>query len=150
VINIVASHHPSLVLITQRSAAAAPALGTAGEAVAATIPSPVAIVIGEAPTIAEVQLVETHSAEEHRDQQSLGLAEELAFRIGGKKLIRDRSSGLPSTDELRAGQICVAAVTSWEMLAASDPPRGAALIFVLEPAIPVSTVGAADAELRVR
>jgi Kef-type K+ transport system membrane component KefB len=149
VINTVAVHHPSLVLITQQSASAAPALGTAGEAVAATIPSPVAIVIGDVQAIASVQLVETHSDGHHTDQESIGLAEELATRIGGKKLIRSRSSQLPSAEELQAGQVCIAAVTSWEMLAASDPPEGAALMFVLEPALSASAAGAADAELRL-
>jgi Kef-type K+ transport system membrane component KefB len=150
VINIVATHHPSLVLITQRSASAAPALGTAGEAVAATSSSPVAIVIGDAAMIAEVQLVETHSSEAHREDDAMGLAHELASRIGGKKMVHRRSSELPATDDLRSGQICVAAVTSWEMLAASEPPDGAALIFVIKPALPVGTVNAADAHLRVR
>ena len=150
VINTVATHHPSFVIITQRSASAAPALGTAGEALAATLPSPVAIVVGEVATITEVQLVETRAAEDPREPKSVGLAEDLASRIGGKKLIRNRLSEFASNGELRPGQIRIAAATSWEMLAASDPPAGAALMFVLEPAITADAAGAADAELRLR
>ena len=96
VINTVATHHPSFVIITQRSASAAPALGTAGEALAATLPSPVAIVVGEVATITEVQLVETHAAGDPREPKSVGLAEDLASRIGGKKLIRNRLSEFAS------------------------------------------------------
>ena len=150
VVNAVAAHHPSLVLVTQRSAAAAPAFGTAGEAVAATIPSPVAIVIGEATKIGEVRLVETHSSADHPHNGAIGLAEELASRIAGKNLVRQQASELPSTGDLRPEQVCIAAVSSWEMLAASDPPEGAALIFVLQPAGDPSTSTPADAELRIR
>ncbi len=122
VINTVAAHQPSLVLMTQRHASAAPALGTAAEAVAASIPSPVAIVIGDASAIGEVQLVEPHSPDDHHDQAAIGLAEELASRIGGKNLVRCPASELLSASDLRPGQLRIAAVSSWERPRASDRP----------------------------
>jgi hypothetical protein len=133
-----------------RHASAAPALGTAGEAVAASSPVPVAIVIGDASAIGEVQLVEPHARDDHRDAAALGLAEELALRIGGKTLVRYQASEFPSASDLRPGQLRVAAVSSWEVLAASDPSTGAALVLVLEPAVPASTAAVADAGLRLR
>ena len=127
-----------------------PALGTAAEAVAASIPSPVAIVIGDASAIEEVQLVEPHARDDHRRPAATGLAEELASRIGGKNLVRYEASEFLPASDLRPGQLRIAAVNSWEMLATSDPPHGAALVLVLEPALPASTAAAADAELRLR
>lgn len=132
VINTVAAHQPSLVLIGQRSASSALALGGAGEAVAAAVASPVAIVVGDATTIAGVELIETESPEVHHDRVASRLAEELALRIGGKDFVRHRVAELPSNSRLRPGQVSIAAVTSGEMLVASDPPEGAAVIFVLK------------------
>ena len=149
-INAVATQEPSLVLMTQHHASSAPALGTAGEAVAASSPVPVAIVIGEASAIEAVQLVEPHARDDHGDAAATGLAEELAARIGGKNLVRYEATEVPSASDLRPGQLRIAAVNSWEMLATSDPPHGAALVLVLEPALPASTAAAADAELRLR
>ncbi len=132
VINTVAAHQPSLVLIGQRSASSALALGGAGEAVAAAVASPVAIVVGDATTIAGVELIEIESPEVHHDRVASRLAEELALRIGGKDFVRHRVTELPSKSRLRPGQVAIAAVTSGEMLVASDPPEGAAVIFVLK------------------
>jgi Kef-type K+ transport system membrane component KefB len=150
IINAVAVHQPSLVLITQRHVSAASALGSVGEAVAAAIPSPVAILVGETETIADVELLESGPRQDRHDTAALDLAAELASRIGGKDLTRRRVSELPDEDGLRAGQVSIAAVTSWEVLAASDPPDGAALVFVLEPRAPVPTGAGADTELRIR
>jgi hypothetical protein len=88
VINIVAVHQPSLVLVTQRHASTGLMLGSSGEAVAA--------------------------------------------RIGRKHVTRRESAELPSASELRPGQLCIAPATSRELLAASDPPAGAALVFVVD------------------
>jgi Na+:H+ antiporter len=148
VVNAAATHRPSLVLINQRHAGVAPALGSSGEAVAAVISSPVAIVLGDASRIAEVRLTETQrSADGPRGVAAIRLAEELAARIGGKSVTRERVAELSAASELRPGQVRVAAVTSWDLLAATDPPSGAALVLVLEP--PVATTAGTDGELRV-
>ncbi len=88
VINIVAVHQRSLVLVTQRHASTGLMLGSSGEAVAA--------------------------------------------RIGRKHVTRRESAELPPASELRPGQLCIAPATSRELLAASDPPAGAALVFVVD------------------
>jgi hypothetical protein len=132
VINMVAAQQPSLVLITQRHASTAPILGSSGEAVAAMIIPPVAIVIGDATEIADVQLIATERSEEiGGDDRMNEVAVELAARLGGRKATTREVSELPSASELRPGQVWVAPATSWELLAASDPPDGAALVLVL-------------------
>ncbi len=147
VVNAAATQRPSLVLINQAHVGGALAVGSTGEAVAAAIPSPVAIVIGDAPRIAQVRLTETeHSADGAHGHDARVLAQELASRIGGKNVTREQVAELSSAAELRPGQVRIAAVTSWELLAATDPPSGAALILVLAP--PIATTAGADDELR--
>lgn len=149
VINTVAAQKPSLVLITQRKGSGATALGSDGEAVAAAIRSPVAIVIGEATTIAEVLLFETKDSSDCPDNAAVALAEELATRIGAKNVVRHSSRELLDASELRPGQICVTAATSWDLLASSDPAPGAALVFALQPALATDRTRAADSEMRM-
>jgi hypothetical protein len=136
IINVVAEQEPSLVLVGQRSASAHPALGGSGEAVAASVTVPVAILIGHAERIGEVLLMDG-AAEGSGDGSPSGaavLAGELADRIGGKAVTHRVGGEGTSLGNLRAGQLCIAAVDSWEVMAAQDPPSGAALIMVLEPA----------------
>ena len=89
--------------MTQRHASAAPALGTAAEAVAASIRSPAAIVISDPSAIGEVQLVERYSPDDRHDHGAIGLAEELASRIGGKNLVRCPASEVLPASDLRPG-----------------------------------------------
>jgi Kef-type K+ transport system membrane component KefB len=150
VIHAVATQHPSLVLMAQTHASLAPALGTAAEAVAAAITAPVAILVGETQTFTDVRLIEADGGESRHDETALRLAQELASRIGGKNTKQLRAGDGTVADGLTSGQLGVAAATSWEVLAASDPPEGAALMLVLEPRAPVPAASGANAELRLQ
>lgn len=133
IVNAVAEHNPSLVLVGQRSASVPPALGGPGEAVAASIASPVAIVVGETEKIREVVLLDGHHPADGQPPGASEIAAELAARIGGKK-VKVRPVGDPDPfDDLAPGQLAIAPTTSWQALAAGDPPAGAALIMVLDP-----------------
>jgi Kef-type K+ transport system membrane component KefB len=143
VINAVAAQEPSFVLIGQRHVSSAPALGSTGEAIAAAIPLPVAIVIGDATTIGEVVLLETDRFRPMEpDDPAARLAHELASRIARKTVTLRRAADPLRTNKLSGGQLGIASATSWEVLAASDPPEGAALMLVLESRLPYS--GLAD------
>ena len=131
IVNAVVTQEPSLVLVGQRSVSGASALGGPGEAVAAAISAPVAIVVGDAARIAEVVLVDAERIRDEQPHNAVGLAVELAERIAGKN-VEHRDGESMSFKELRPGQLCIAPARSWEVLAASDPPEGAALMMVLE------------------
>lgn len=137
IINVVAEQEPSLVLVGQRTASAHPALGGIGEAVAAAVPVPVAILIGETDRIAEVVLMEVspeRAVDANGNRSGAGaLAAQLAARIGGKNVSKRGLSDRTTLGELRAGQLCIAPVDSWQVMAAADPPAGAALMMVLQP-----------------
>jgi Kef-type K+ transport system membrane component KefB len=130
IVNAVAEREPSFVLVGQRSASATPALGGPGEAVAASIASPVAIVIGDAPNIREVVLIDSRRQIDGQRDVAGEVAAELAARIGGRH-VTTRPAG--PFDDLAPGQLAIAATTSWQVLAAADPPAGAALVMVLDP-----------------
>ncbi len=139
VVHAAVAENASLVLISQHSAQAASALGTSGEAVAAATPVPVAIVIGNLERVGEVELVRL------RDSQPDGagtgasrLAAELATRLGGSRVRTRDSSSESWSAELRPGQLCIAPAASWQLLAFSDPPPGAAVIIVVESGVPLT------------
>jgi Kef-type K+ transport system membrane component KefB len=138
IVNAVAANEPSLVLVGQRTVSGASALGGPGEAVAAAISAPVAIVVGETARIAEVVLVDAERMRDEQPHNAVGLAVELAERIAGNN-IQHRNGESMSFKDLRPGQLCIAPARSWQVLAASDPPEGAALMMVLEvqPAAPL-------------
>ena len=130
-------------LVGQRSASAHPALGGPGEAVAATITAPVGIVVGDAERIGKVVLVQTPQADPSGGDGAIALAAELAVRLGGKNVVTRQAGQARSFSELAPGELWVAPAHSWQVLAASDPPSGAALVLVLEPApsVPTPPVG---------
>jgi hypothetical protein len=130
---VAAADQPSFVLVGQRSASAHPALGGSGESVAASITSPVAILMGDAARIGEVVLIDARDGQDSDQHDAVGLAAELAARIGGKKVIVHRAGDAPSFSDLAPGQLCIAPADSWRVLAATDPPDGAALMLVLNP-----------------
>jgi uncharacterized protein (DUF697 family) len=88
IVNVVAAHRLSFVLVGQRHASAHLVLGGAGEAVAASITTPVAIVLGDAGKLADVILVEPAVGLDSSTDGGGGLAGELARRIGGKRVER--------------------------------------------------------------
>jgi len=137
ILNAALAEQASLVLIGQRSAEAASALGTSGEAVAAATPVPVAILLGDLKSIGEVQLIRTEEPHPGRSAASASrLAGELAARIGGSHVQTRVSDGAGWAAELRPGQLCIAPATSWQLLASSDPPPGTAVVIVLESGAP--------------
>jgi Kef-type K+ transport system membrane component KefB len=133
IINVAAEQEPSFVLVGQRSASAHPALGGSGEAVAASITSPVAILIGESTRIGQVVLIDRGEDPEHNGSLPRGLAGELAARIGGKNVIVRRPGEGPEFEDLAKGQLCIVRADSGEVLASQNPPPGAALMLVLAP-----------------
>ena len=134
IVNAVAAQDPSFVLVGQESALDAPVLGTFGEAVAASIAAPVAIVIGKASKIREVVLIGTdlsNGAGEKRNAH--WLAAELARRIAGKNVTLRPDDDSTSFSELEPGQLCIAPATSREVMAASEPAPGSAVMMALDP-----------------
>lgn len=134
VVNAAAQLEPSFVIVGQRSGSD-PAFGGPGESVAASIPSPVAIMIGEAAKIREVLLVAAQRSSDGEPYDSVRISAELAARVGGKNVTVVPAG---SAADLTPGQLCIAPVSSWEALAGSDPPSGAAMLVVLEPPVPPS------------
>lgn len=133
VLDAIATSDPSLVLVGQRSTRSHPTLGGAGEAVAAAVTTPVAILVGDAESIGEVVLVtRTTGSESAVDGRAATLAAELAARIGGRDVTTYIADGRPKPSPLRAGQLWIAPADSWQVLAAPEPPPGAALVMVLD------------------
>jgi Na+:H+ antiporter len=133
IVNAVAEHEPSFVLVGQRSATAAPALGGPGEAVAGSIAAPVAIMVGEAHKIREVVLLDGQRPGDAPRHGAVELAAELAARIGGKSVTTHPAGDPTPLSNLTPGQVAIAPTASWQGLAAADPPPGAAVIMVLDP-----------------
>jgi hypothetical protein len=136
IINVVAEQDPSLVLVAQRTAAAHPAFGGSGEAVAASVRVPVVILIGAADRIGEVVLVDVNPERPGEDGRSgaATVADDLAARIGGRGVKHRHVTDASALGDLRPGQLCIAPVDSWQVMASQDPPAGAALMMVLEAA----------------
>lgn len=137
ILNAALAEQASLVLIGQRSAEAASALGTSAEAVAAATPVPVAILMGDLKSIKEVQLIRTE--EPHPGSAAANaarLAADIAARVGGPNVLERASDGATWAAQLRPGQLCVAPATSWQLMAAADPPPGSAIVVTLESGSP--------------
>jgi len=148
IVHAVAQEEPSLVLVGQRSASADPALGGVGEAVAGSIASPVVILVGEVEKIREVVLVDGQQADGPDGHDAAAIATELASRIGGNKVMRRQAGNSVPFSELSPGQLCIAPTKSWQALAASDPPEGAAVMMVLDPPPAPSTEDEAVLSIR--
>ncbi|HET9162912.1 MAG TPA: cation:proton antiporter [Solirubrobacterales bacterium] len=116
VVNAAIAERASLVLVGQRPAAAS-AFGTAGEAVAAGAPVPVAILIGAADKVRRVRFAP------NGDSSASKLAAELAARLG--------ADGGAAVGELLDGELCVMPAASWGLLAdPPEPPPGTAVLIV--------------------
>ncbi len=132
----------SLVLVGQHSAEAASALGTSAEAVAAALPVPVAILMGDLKNVREVQLIRPEQAHlGPAASNAARLAAEIAARVGGANMLAQEPDGPGWAAQLRPGQLAIAPATSWQLLASSDPPPGTALIITLESGAPWQTDG---------
>jgi hypothetical protein len=97
----------------------------------------VAILMGDLKAIKEVQLIRT---EEPRPGPAAAnaarLAAEIAERVGGPNVLAREPDGPAWAAALQPGQLCVAPATSWQLLAASDPPPGSAIVVTLESGAP--------------
>jgi hypothetical protein len=137
ILNAALAEGASLVLIGQRSAEAASALGTSAEAVAAATPVPVAILMGDLKNIKEVQLIRTAEPRPGpAAADAAHLAAEIAARVGGPNVPERKPDGPAWAAHLRPGQLCVAPATSWQLLAASEPAPGSAIVVTLESGAP--------------
>ena len=131
VVNAATEARASLVLVGQPSVSGASAFGSAGEAVAAALASPVAILVGEATSIREVELIRGHADGVERASEANRLAAELARRLGGGRITVREADTPTHPQALMPGQLCVLPATSWELLAQPvDPPPGAAVLIV--------------------
>ena len=89
VLNAAVAENASQVLIAQRSAKAASALGTSAEAVAAATSVPVAIILGGLASIGDVELIrgdgdaDEDGAPGNAATGAVRLAAEIAARLGG-------------------------------------------------------------------
>lgn len=133
VIDAATAEQPSLILVGQRSAAARPTLGGPGEAVAAAISVPVAILLGDATRIDEVVLVRRGQAPDMDGGPIAAVTAELARRVGGHGVTVHQVSSRRSLPEIMPGQLWIAPVDSGQLNAAPDPPAGAAMLLVLQP-----------------
>jgi Kef-type K+ transport system membrane component KefB len=143
ILNAVAEQQPSIVLVGQRGAAAASALGSPGEAVAASIDAPVAIVIGATERIRGVVLLDDERPPDGRPSAAAAIAAELAARIGGKNVTTRPAGDSLHVSNLGVGELAVASTTSSRAVASLDPPEGAALVTVLYPEQPPGDDGPA-------
>ena len=118
IVNAAAAERASLALVGQHPEAAS-AFGGAGEAIAAAIPAPVAILIGDAERVDRVYLATDG------DSAASELAGELGARLG--------ADGAGAVSELRPGELCIMPAPSWKLLAdPPEPPPGAAVLVVPE------------------
>jgi hypothetical protein len=78
-----------------------------------------------------VILLEDHPGDRERKDDAVGIAAELAARIGGKNVTHKPLGDSIRLDDLAPGEVCITPTLSWQALAASDPPEGAALMMVL-------------------
>ncbi|MBV9817203.1 MAG: cation:proton antiporter [Solirubrobacterales bacterium] len=133
----------SLVLVGQQSAQAASALGTSAEAVAAATPVPVAILLGDLESIGDVSLIRAADGNGAPSHGAL-IATELAARIGGSRVHERVADDLRWTEELEAGQLCIAPLASYQLATATEPPPGAAIVLVLDSGAPLAPAGASE------
>ncbi len=133
IVNAVAEHEPSFVLVGQRSLSVDPVLGSPAEMVAASIASPVAALVGETDRIREVLLLDPDLPTSNKPGDATDIATEIAARVGGRKVtVRHVVSSAP-VSQLVPGQLAIGRSVSLAALTSGDPPPGAAIVLVLDP-----------------
>ncbi len=130
VVNAATEARASLVLIGRPSTPGPSAFGSEGEAIAAALAAPVAILVGEASAIREVEVVREPERIAGGAFDADGLAIDLARRIGGTGVeVSDLDP--EALHELRPGQLRLLPATSWQLLAgAANPPEGAVVLIL--------------------
>lgn len=129
IVNVATENRASLVIVGRPSTPGPSAFGSTGEAIAAALAAPVAILVGEAERIREVEVVrEPEHVAGSFDAD--GIAVELARRIGGTSVeVSDLDP--EALGDLRPGQLRLLPATSWQLLAGTDdPPAGSAVLIV--------------------
>jgi Kef-type K+ transport system membrane component KefB len=130
VVNVATETRASLVILGRPSTPGASAFGSEGEAIASALAAPVAILVGEATRIREVEVVREAEGGPGGNFDADGLATDLARRIGGASVgIADLEP--EGAQELLPGQLRLLPANSWQLLAgAANPPAGAAVLIL--------------------
>lgn len=130
VVNLATETRASLVVIGRPSSPGTSPFGDAGEAIAAAMAAPVAILVGEAKSIREVEVV--READDHPGGtfDADGLAIDLARRIAGTSIeISDLEPQLLTG--AHPGRLRIVPATSWQLLAGTaEPPTDGAILIL--------------------
>ena len=131
VVNVATEARASLVILGRRRAPGASAFGSEGEAIAAGLSVPVAILVGEATDIHEVEVVREAADHAGGNFDADGLAADLARRIAGTAVELADFEPATAPPPPHSGQLRLLPANSWQLLAgAPDPPAGAALLIL--------------------
>jgi len=131
VVNVATEARASLVIVGRRQAPGASAFGDEGETIAAGLAVPVAILVGEATSIHDVEVAREAADHAGGNFDADGLAADLARRIGGTAVELADSEPETLPEPPRPGQLRVLPANSWQLLAgAAQPPPGAALLIL--------------------
>lgn len=130
ILNAATESRASLVLLGQSTTPGASAFSSEGETIAAALAAPVAILVGKASGIREVEVVREPESIDKGTFDADGLAIELARRIAGTS-VEVSDLGGEALAEPRPGQLRLLPATSWQLLAGTaDPPDGAAVLIL--------------------
>ncbi len=130
VVNVATETRASLVILGRPSTPGASAFGSEGEAIASAMAAPVAILVGEARRIREVEVVREGEGGPGANFDADGLAIDLARRIGGTS-VKITDSEPEELGALRPGQLRLLPANSWQLLAgAANPPIDAAVLIL--------------------
>jgi Kef-type K+ transport system membrane component KefB len=131
VLNAVVEYGPSFVLVGQAGTPWIPTRNSPGEAIAASIADPVALVIGEVERIRGVLLVQPRQLNGADPTGAARIAGDIATRLGGKAVTTLHFDDPWGFADLLPGQVAVAAVDLSGAQMAVDPPAGAGAVIVL-------------------
>ena len=130
VVNVATETRASLVILGRPSTPGASAFGSEGEAIASALAAPVAILVGEARRIREVEVVREAEGGPGGNFDADGLATDLARRISGTS-VEFADLQPEELQVLRPGQLRLLPANSWQLLAgAANPPTEAAVLIL--------------------
>jgi hypothetical protein len=131
VINAVAEHEPSFVLIGLARAELHTVVDNRGESIARSITEPLAVIVGNVERITGVMLFESQDVPDTQQNDGVNIASEVATRLGGKAVSVVCGDGPATMSNMVPGQIGVTALALHRDLRSVDPPPGAAVVVVL-------------------
>jgi Kef-type K+ transport system membrane component KefB len=130
VVNLATETRASLVIIGRPSSPGTSPFGDVGEAIAAAMAAPVALLVGEAELIRGVEVVREADDRPGGPFDADGLAIDLARRIGGTSIqISDLEPQLLAGPQ--PGRLQIVPATSWQLLAGTTEPAGDGAILIL-------------------